>query len=153
MNRNILIVGLILIILVVIAYFTFDSIQSLTGRKTVDLKGNKIELEIADNTEELEKGLSGRDNLAENKGMLFKFSKADRYTFWMKDMKFPIDIVFINGGKVVTIYENVKPMTDEKSANQTLYSPKSPSDRVLELNAGQIKKFGIKEGDTIKLPN
>lgn len=152
MSKNILIFGAILIILIVIAYFSFNSIQSITGMKTLDIKGNKIQLEVADSVEEQKKGLSGRNSLAENKGMLFTFSKAEMHSFWMKDMKFPIDIIFMDNDKVVTIYENVQPMINESSTNLTLYTPTAPANKVIELNAGLVKKYDIKEGDIIKLP-
>ena len=151
MSKNILIFGVILLVLIVLAYFTFNSFRSLTDSKTIDIKGNKIQLEIADSIEEQKKGLSGREKLANNKAMLFKFSKADRHAFWMKDMKFPIDIVFINGEKVVTIYENVKPVQNDRSSNLTTYTPSTPADKVLELNEGSVKKFGIKVNDIIKI--
>ncbi len=153
MNRNIFIFAVILVILIGLAYFAFSNVQSFTGGKTLVLKGKRIQLEIADTTKEQEKGLSGRERLAENSGMLFVFEKPGNYSFWMKDVSFPIDIIFLNDKKVVTIHENAKPMTDEDPTNLTLYTPKTPSNRVLELNAGSAKKLGIKEGDTIELPN
>lgn len=153
MNRNIFIFAVILVVLIGLAYFAFSNTQSFSGGKTIVIRGNKIQLEIADTTEEQKKGLSGRENLAENRGMLFVFAKPDNHSFWMKDVRFPIDIIFLNGEKVVTIHENAKPMTDNNSASVVIYTPKTPSNRVLELNAGSVKKLGIKEGDTIDLPN
>lgn len=55
----------------------------------------KIKAEVVDNEEARMKGLSGRDNLADDEGMFFVFEKSDIYPFWMKDMKFAIDIIWI----------------------------------------------------------
>lgn len=152
MGRNIIIFGVILIVLIGIAYLSFSNIQSLNGRKTVDLKGNKIQLEVSDSETEHQKGLSSRDNLAKDRGMLFTFAKPDLYSFWMKEMRFPIDIIFINNDKIVTIYENVQPEND-KNANLSLYTSTKPADKVIEINAGLAKEFGLKTGETLRLPN
>ena len=152
MGRNIIIFGVILIVLIGIAYLSFSNIQSLNSRKTVDLKGNKIQLEVSDSETEHQKGLSSRDNLAKDRGMLFTFAKPDLYSFWMKEMRFPIDIIFINNDKIVTIHHNVPAFMDtNKTPNLTIYAPKSPTDKVIEINAGLAKEFNIKEGDTIKI--
>ena len=92
----------------------------------------------------LTKGLSGRNNLPEDQGMLFIFEKKGTYGFWMRDMKFPIDIIFIDDDMVVYIVENASP--GAQTPNLTIYIPDVPVNRVLELNAGQVKKLGIKKG-------
>lgn len=152
MLKNILLFALIALVLVVISYLSISALTSARDQKTVDLKGHKITLEIADSENEQRKGLSERDSLPKDKGMFFKFSQAATHTFWMKDMRFPIDIIFINGDKIVTIYENVQPETD-KAENLSLYTPTEPANKVIELNAGLAKEFGLKTGDTINLPN
>ncbi len=151
MLKNILIFAVILLVLVAISYFSISALTSARNQQAIDIKGNKISLEIADSEDEQRKGLSARDSLPKDKGMLFKFQKTDTHTFWMKDMRFPIDIIFINGEKIVTIYENVQPET-EKAENLSLYTPTEPADKVIELNAGLAKEFGLKTGDTIKIP-
>jgi len=152
MLKNILIFAVVIIILIAISYFSISTLTSARNQKIADIKGHRISLEIADDETEQRKGLSARDSLPKDKGMLFKFKKADTHTFWMKDMRFPIDIIFINNDKIVTIHHNVPAFMDtNKTPNLTIYAPKSPADKVIEINAGLAKEYEIKEGDTIKI--
>src|SRR3989344_1681259 len=80
------------------------------------------------------RGLSGRRSLEENQGMLFVFNTADYYNFWMKDMYFPIDIIWLNDDwRVIDLTENISP----KNFPVT-YQPRAPARYVLEVNAGFI---------------
>ena len=151
MNRNLLIFAVILLVLVGAAYFTLNG---RLGGKTVDIKGHTVKVEVADNEAEHTKGLSGRDPLAQDQGMLFVFNGQVQYPFWMKDMRFPIDIIFLKDSKVAMIYDSVQPtvtVDGEKHQNLTLYPPPSGSTQVLEINAGLAKKYGLKVGDSIKV--
>jgi uncharacterized protein len=82
--------------------------------------------------------------------MLFVFDKADYYSFWMKNMKFPIDIIFIRGDKIVSISKNA---VAPKSADASLpiYKPEAPVDKVLEINSGLSDKHNIKKGDKVEI--
>ncbi|MDD2823098.1 MAG: DUF192 domain-containing protein [Candidatus Daviesbacteria bacterium] len=121
---------------------------------TTKLKvGNNIlNIEIADNTEERAKGLSGREKLASDSGMLFVFSESQKYRFWMKDMKIPLDIIFINEGGVVDLLKNiVPPGANQKDSDLPILSPITPVDMVLEVSSGYIDSHGIKVGDSVTL--
>ena len=67
----------------------------------------------------------------------------------MRNMEFPIDILFISDGKIVTLYKNVKPPISEQ--NLQLYSPSAPIDNVVEINAGLSDQYGFKEGDPVTI--
>ena len=87
-------------------------------------------------------GLSGRDSLAADEGMLFIFPIDGPYGFWMKDMKFPIDIVWIDHGHIVKgVSQKVSPET-----YPNLFFPPAPIRYVLELNSGSAERFGIASG-------
>lgn len=153
--RNIIIIIVLIIILGIAFYFTRQYIETnpggLFGRfETVTIHDRNISVTLADSDDERIKGLSGRDSLPEDQGMLFMFERPDFYGFWMKEMKFPIDIIFMRDGKVVTIHENVQPPNDAE--NLYIYKPDEPSNQVLELNAGKAREFGINVGDTLTLP-
>jgi uncharacterized membrane protein (UPF0127 family) len=75
--------------------------------------------------------------------MLFEFSQSGRYSFWMNDMRFPLDIIWIANGKIAHIEKNVS----EKFAGTLI--PLSDADRVLEINSGIADKLGVKVGDMI----
>ncbi len=149
MTRNkIFFIGITIVLLAVV-FLSYAKVQMLWN-KTAVINGKTITLDIAKTPDELQKGLSIYDKLPSDKGMLFLFNKPGRYQFWMKDMKFPIDIIYLDNEKVVTIFENV-PHKIDNVANLNLYQPTQPATRVLELNAGKSKELKLKEGDTIKL--
>jgi len=119
---------------------------------TATINEQKFNITVAKTPQEKETGLSGKDSLPENSGMLFPFDRPDYYAFWMKDMKFSIDILYINGNKIVTIVENAQP---PKSKDEILpiYKPDELADTILEINAGLSKKYNIKKGDLVKIEN
>jgi len=117
-------------------------------KKTEIIKINNkvIKVEIADNDMKRAMGFSGRENLPENQGMFFVYEKSDYYSYWMKDMKFPLDFIWIEKGKVVGLTENVS--TSNYPPPKHLV-PQEKVNAVLEVNAGFIKKNNIKVGDSV----
>jgi len=112
-----------------------------------------ILVEVADTQEARNKGLSGRDSIAENEGMLFVFEALDKkHAFWMKDMKFAIDIIWINDGKIAQISKVVSP-PDPGTPDRILplYIPDAPADYVLEVAAGFSDKNGLITGNPVDL--
>ena len=97
-------------------------------------------------------GLSETESLPEDNAMFFSFDKPDYYSFWMKNMNFPIDIIFIKDSTIVTIYENVKPPQDP-NGNTPIYQPKELSNGVLEINSGLSSKYGFAQGDKVQFEN
>lgn len=114
----------------------------------VTVNGRTFVVEVATTARKKEVGLGGRDALAADRGMYFPFPSAEYWVFWMKDMRFPIDIIWIRDGKVVDIDADV-PVPAGK--NLETYSPAEPADAVLELNAGTSAGIGLKAGDEILL--
>lgn len=147
-----LLIGIVVVFVVgIILLFVINSFMGMK-RGSVTIKDTTFSVEIAKTASQKEKGLSGRKALAENKGMIFPFDTNDYVRFWMRDMKFPIDILFIRDDRIVTIYENVPaPATSEENANPPVYAPTEPVNRVLELQAGSVQKLGVKQGDTISI--
>ncbi len=138
--------GLAVLIFVILALGARN--KNATNKNILIINGEKIKVEIADSPSERKKGLSNRESLAANTGMLFLFKKKDDYSFHMKDMKFPIDLVFIRGNEVIGIIKNLRvPDGDGYIAN---YLPPAEFDKALEINAGEAEKLGIKRGTIIK---
>lgn len=108
--------------------------------------GTEIRAEIADTPESRKKGLMFRDRLPENEGMLFVFEQAMPHHFWMKNCRFPIDIIWMNEQKeIVYIAESVPPCEADPCPN---YGPTDiPSRYVLEVVAGGARreKLAIKQ--------
>jgi len=127
-----------------------NSPMNLTSQGTANIKGHSIKIIVAKTSKEQRVGLSDRNSLPQDTGMLFTFNRPDYYLFWMRHMKFPLDIIYINNNKVVTLFENVKnpPYAME---NPPILRPNMPADKVLELNTGTAKKYNLKVGDIITI--
>lgn len=118
-----------------------NTAQEQIGGFLYSLKINDADLyvELADTPGKRAQGLSGRKELKENRGMLFVLDKPDIYSFWMKDMNFPIDIIWIGEDlKIVDITRNAKPESYPKT-----FQPKKPAKYVIEVNAGWTLKNNI----------
>lgn len=116
--------------------------------KTVVINNNDLKVEVADTMAKKIKGLSGRESMPQDQGMLFVFDEEEVQQFWMKDMKFPLDFIWLAKGQVVDLHENIK---QPKSSLETpvTVTPKNPIDAVIEVNSGWIKSHNIKIGDTV----
>ena len=102
-------------------------------------------VEVANTDVLREKGLSGQMSLEENKGILFLFEKPGRYGFWMKDMNFTIDIIWIDKDKkIVEVMKNIDPETFP----ETFYSQELVQ-YVVETRAGWAKENDIRPGDKV----
>jgi uncharacterized membrane protein (UPF0127 family) len=121
--------------------------------KTVTIGSKVVNVEVASTEASREQGLSGRTSLAADGGMLFVFeSKQVNPTFWMKGMQIPLDFIWISGGKVVRIDQNVPaPSPNTPDSSLKLYIAGQPIDYVLEVNAGFSQLNSIKVGDSVTL--
>jgi uncharacterized membrane protein (UPF0127 family) len=101
-----------------------------------------FELEAVSTEERRQQGLSGREKLGENEGMLFVFETAAEYCFWMKDMRFEIDMVWLDTDKrIVHVKEKVAPATYPEN-----FCPPEPARYVLEVAPGTARQVGLHEG-------
>ena len=116
-----------------------------------EINGAKIMVEVAADSHSHALGLAGRESISDRSGMLFLFEKADYYGIWMKDMKFPLDIMWIKNNSIVDLEENVEPPSAGASNSAlAIYRPDVPADLVLEVKSGFAKKYNVKIGDSIK---
>ncbi len=116
---------------------------------TILMPKGALEVEVVDTTASRELGLSGRNKMGDDEGMLFVFDEPGRYGFWMKDMKFALDMVWINqNGVVVSIERDVTP---ESYKQKKTYINQSEATYVLEINAGMAEKFGLYLGSKVKI--
>jgi len=122
--------------------------QSAQEQNTVKIDSLHVRVDYAKDDASRAKGLGGRNSLEYDRGMLFVFDKEQKYTFWMKDVKFPIDIIWISKDKkVVDYYKNAEVQLDVPDSQLKIYSPQTPAQYVLEVNAGIVDKYDIKIGD------
>lgn len=142
-----LILGIIgVIIIATTIWLVFFTKEPQNTTKLV-INNTVIEIEILDTPEERSKGLSGREILLSNKGFWFVFEELGFYYFWMKDMNFPIDIIWIDENyKIIDITENLLPNTYPKS-----FTSKEKALFILEVSTGFVKKHNIKIGESFKI--
>ncbi len=137
-------IGFAAMLILLAGYFFWKN--NYFDRKKVDwvtLHGHVFSIETVTTESAKEKGLGGRKSICGDCGMLFVFNQSGRYAFWMKDMLFALDILWIKDGKIVFIKKNVQPSFAETMA------PSENVDQVLEINAGMVDKLGITIGDEI----
>nr|WP_316653993.1 DUF192 domain-containing protein [uncultured Gellertiella sp.] len=101
-------------------------------------------VELALTVAQREQGLMYRSMLGENEGMLFDFGQTQLVTMWMKNTLLPLDMLFVDAkGTINHIHENAVPFSEAiiSSVDPVLY--------VVEVNAGTVKRLGIKQGDQV----
>ena len=111
-------------------------------------------LSIAASKAAQKKGLGGRESLARDRGMLFVFDAPATQCFWMKDMQFPIDIIWLNSAKQVThVAANVAPDTYNVASDMypQQYCGDASTKYVVELNAGEAKQADLRVGRQVSL--
>ncbi len=110
----------------------------------------RIRVLVADTPQERAAGLSGYPGLPEDTGMLFVFPEPRQPSFWMKEMEFVLDIIWIADGRVVQIDASVPPAPKDTPDDQLpRYRPDEPITHVLELNAGAAARYGITVGSRV----
>jgi len=138
----------LLLIIVFVGIIAFFSIPTPQQGAYVQINGVRVNIEIADNFEERAKGLMFRDRLPEDAGMLFVFESEGNYPFWMMNMKFNLDMIWIDSnGKVVHIAKDVPPCIVPCKT----IDPNSNARYVLEVNSGFADKHGVIEGSLVRI--
>lgn len=131
---------------------TGNAIISAKPDGSLKVTSGKLEInaEISSNLNTRKKGLGKRDYLDIDGGMLFVFEQSGEYSIWMKDMKFAIDIIWIDDKKtIIDIAENVPPQPGKNDKELTIYNPSGTAKYILEISPGLIKLNDIKVGDQI----
>ena len=123
-----------------------------TAQTKLTINSTVVNVDVADTPEKRKQGLSGRESLASDSGMLFIFDKPTKAGFWMKVMKIAIDLIYINDKKVVDIIKNATPPAPgQKDEDLPIYVPNQEINMVLEINAGFVDSHNIKVGDMIEI--
>ncbi|MFA5777449.1 MAG: DUF192 domain-containing protein [Parcubacteria group bacterium] len=137
--KNKIIISFFILAIVALLALVFLRVK----KQEVWIKNQKFTVEIADTDIEMQAGLSGREKLCEKCGMLFVFSRKGRYGFWMKGMRFNLDMIWIDGNSIAYIAKDVP-----YDSKETI-SPETMADKVLELDAGMADELNIEIGDEI----
>ncbi len=143
---------ILIVILLILAVFFILNIRKDNQLKiqiiSENIGGKVFSLEIASNEASRELGLGKRDSLAEDGGMIFVFNKLDKYGFWMKDTKFPLDIIWLNENCSVVGKATMYPESFPKA-----FYPDFPALYAIELpinSATNIKESDIFSCEGIK---
>ena len=135
----------VFLFLVMVFYMASGRVENF-GDAYVRIVGVKIKVDIVDEPAEREVGLGGRFFLARDEGMLFIFEHPGKYKFWMRGMKFPIDIIWINETmEVVYIKEDARHETPSES-----FGPDQDAIYVLEVYSGFADDHDLRVGDKVE---
>ncbi|MDO8571262.1 MAG: DUF192 domain-containing protein [bacterium] len=134
----------------VVGLLDVDGVTKRPSNKEIPISfpvsGATLRAEIADTAHARQKGLSGRKQLGRDRGILFVFKEEGYHQFWMKQMSFPIDIIWLDKEKrIVDIAKQVEPDTFPHT-----FKPGSAALYVLEVNAGFSEKHEVSIGDSMK---
>lgn len=130
-------------------FYAIHSLANFHLKKIIYINGQKIKVELAKTPSEKYQGLGGRKSLAGNEGMLFIYDGYYLPTFVMRDIRFPLDIIWVKDGMVVGWEKNISaPKVGELLIP---YQPKTFINYVLEVNSGFIDKYNIKIGDKVEI--
>jgi uncharacterized membrane protein (UPF0127 family) len=121
--------------------------ESPAAEGWVEIRGHRVSVEIADSPVEQSLGLGERDSLPWDHGMLFVYDRPDFYAFWMKGMRFSIDILWMREGRIVEIAPSVP---FEPGGNGPTLRPRMLADSVLEVPAGYAAARGWRVGDRVR---
>jgi uncharacterized membrane protein (UPF0127 family) len=120
-----------------------------SGEPSVELGGKTFRVEIADSTDEQALGLMFRDSMPADEGMIFIFPNEAPRSFWMKNTRIPLDIMYFDKNlKLVSISADTPPCRVSRCPS---YPSIAPAQYVLELNAGMAARLGVEVGDTLTL--
>ncbi|MEO8459746.1 MAG: DUF192 domain-containing protein [Dokdonella sp.] len=130
-----------------IAALTLTACATTPTGPSVTLKGHRYSVELAEDPASQERGLMFREEMADDHGMLFIFTESGMQAFWMKNTKIPLDMFFFDDQRrLVNVQERVPPCRADPCPP---YPSSGPAMYVLELNAGQAGKIGVKAGDEL----
>ncbi len=144
--RKIIFVFILFLVIAVAGFLFWPTPAAMTPQNFVTIRGQQFIVEVAQTPAEQSRGLSGHAPLAPDEGMLFPFPAGSQPGFWMKDMLFPIDIVWIADGRVIGFVERAVP--DDTSGRAVYYPPSAITD-VLEVSAGTVARLGMQVGDQL----
>ena len=142
---NKLLVGMMIVLIVAslsAGYLYFQPAKTVR----IMVAGVILFVELANTPDDQRRGLSGRDSMPPDHGMLFIFDRETAWGFWMKDLKFSLDIIWFNSGKeVVFVKENLRPCDPQYCP---VYTPSMAALYVLEVNAGFVHIHNLAIGTT-----
>ena len=128
--------------------FAFAEVQDYAHAIVTTSTGKEISVEVADTVEKRSLGLGKRSGLENDWGMLFVFEKRKQHGFWMKDMEFPLDIIWLDNHRIAYILRNVQPA--KSGVIPPVMTPPVAGNFVLEIDAGRADELKLQVGQRLK---
>ncbi len=142
---------IVFLLILVVSFIGIEIWQLHWPEATIILKDTELNVLVAETPKHMYQGLGGRDYFGEHDAMLFVFGYKYKHGIVMRDMNFPIDIVWFSDGVVVDRVTNVQPEFDVPEDKLMVYYPRVDANSVLELPAGWVSRHNLKIGDKITL--
>ncbi len=124
-------------------------LEDLTARTVTLPKGQKIRAEVMTAPEDMARGMMFRDSLAPGRGMLFIHAQPGTYSYWMYQVRIPLDIIWMNADHQIVEVSADTPPCQTKATDCPSYGGHRTAQYVLELGGGMAAKYGLKRGDQI----
>ena len=128
--------------------FAFAKVQDYAHAIITTSTGKEIPVEVADTVEKRSLRLGKRSGLENGWGMLFVFEKRKQHGFWMKDMQFPLDIIWLDNHRIVHILRNVQPA--KSGIIPLVMTPPVSGNFVLEIDSGRADELKLQVGQRLK---
>ncbi len=127
-----------------------DPVRDFSSRDVTLPDGKTIAAEVMTDPVDMNRGMMFRDSLAPDRGMLFIHGSPNRYSYWMYQVKIPLDIIWMDQNRrVAEISANTPPCTSKSARNCPNYGGHEVALYVLELGGGQAAKHGVQVGSYI----
>ena len=143
---SIIVVLAVVLVLSILGFYIAKNQMQKPEIKKLQIGDKNYRVEIVKSEKDQAKGLSGRDNLGDINGMLFIYPDSQMRSFWMNNMRFDLDIIWINKGKIIGFTENI-PYLDQKKS----YKSSGKCDMVLELESDRVKKDNLQVGNRVEI--
>lgn len=148
--------GLITVLMIAFLIVSGNDFSSRTAQannkpdqySVIKIGRQEMKVEIASTFKQQYQGLSDRQAICADCGMLFVFSDSDKKSFVMRNMEFPLDMIFIDNGVIKNIAADLEPEGDDP---KNIYESDGESDQVLEVNGGYCQRHNIKPGDRVSI--
>lgn len=144
------IVSVIVLVVFIVGFFVLRIVQWKPGEATIIIHNQEARVLVANTPSQLYRGLGKRDSLEGYSGMVLMFPKSGRHGIVMREMRFSLDIVWLQHGVVVDIAHQV-PVEQVGEQGYTPYFPREDANAVLELPAGDAMRYGLAIGDKIEV--
>ena len=126
------------------------ALPGCAGNSWVELGGQRYSVEVADDPEERARGLMFRDELAAGTGMLFIHERQEPQAYWMKNTRIPLDILYFDDSRQLVSQQRDVPPCSVGNACPS-YPSRAAARYVLELNAGEAARLGLRDGVRLQL--